>query len=48
MRLRTRRKVLAELRSQYRGMLRLKCDTPETHRITDELRQQIREVELFW
>ncbi len=48
MRLRTKRKVLAELRSQYRGMLKLKSDTPETHRITDELRLHIQSIELFW
>jgi hypothetical protein len=42
-----KRKVLRELRSQYQGMLQLKCDTPEAYRITDELRLQIQELQFF-
>jgi hypothetical protein len=42
-----KRKVLRELRSQYQGMLRLRCDTPEAYRITDELRLQILELEFY-
>ena len=41
---RMKAQVLRELKSQYRGMLRLKCDTPEAYRICDELRIQIREL----
>jgi hypothetical protein len=47
MSIRLKRKVLRELRSQYRGMLRLKCNTPEAYRISDELRLRIREIVLF-
>lgn len=47
MSLEVRRQVLSELRSQYMGMLRLKCKLPEALRITDELRLQIRLVKNF-
>ncbi len=45
---RIRRNVLRELRSQYRGMLRLKVNTPESYSICELLRRHIREIEYFW
>lgn len=42
-----RKKVLRVLREQYRGMLRLRCNTPEAARITEELRLRITDIYLF-